>query len=84
MKKIFLAMIDSLGGPDRVNNLLSTLNIPTINNKTLMVMERRAGENVEAVAKVLQRRRLRKLIMWKCRKLYSVYFFCSDEPKKII
>lgn len=52
MKKIFLAMIDSLGGPDRVNNLLSTLNIPTINNKTLMVMERRAEESVEAVAKV--------------------------------
>lgn len=52
MKKIFLAMIDSLGGPDKVNNLLSTLNIPTINNKTLMVMERRAGESVEAVAKV--------------------------------
>lgn len=50
MKKIFLAMIDSLGGPDRVNNLPSTLNIPTINNKTLMVMERRAGESVEAVA----------------------------------
>lgn len=52
MKKIFLAMIDSLGGPDRVNNLLSTLNIPTINNKTLMLMERHAGESVEAVAKV--------------------------------
>lgn len=44
-------MIDSLGG-DRVNNLLSALNIPTINNKTLMVMARRAGESVEAVAKV--------------------------------
>lgn len=50
--KLGTAMIDCLGGPDRVNNLLSTLNIPTINNKTLMVMERRAGESVEAVAKV--------------------------------
>lgn len=45
-------MIDSLGGPDRVNILLSTLNIPTINNKTLMVKERSAGESVETVPKV--------------------------------
>ncbi|XP_062590600.1 uncharacterized protein LOC134252182 [Saccostrea cucullata] len=48
--KLGTAMIDSLGGPDRVNNLLSTLNIPTINNKTLMSMQRRAGENVESVS----------------------------------
>lgn len=53
-------MIDSLGGPDRANNLLSTLNIPTINNKTLMVLERRAGESVETVAKVTTKKAAEK------------------------
>ncbi|XP_061170366.1 uncharacterized protein LOC133179689 [Saccostrea echinata] len=50
--KLGTAMTDSLGGPDRVNNLLSTLNITTVNNKTLMAMERRAGENVESIAQL--------------------------------
>ena len=43
-------MIDSIGGADRVNNFLSTLNIPTINHKSLKIMERRAGVKVEEVA----------------------------------
>ncbi|XP_060582422.1 uncharacterized protein LOC132738835, partial [Ruditapes philippinarum] len=33
--KLGTAMIDSVGGPMRVNNLLSTLNIPTIGNKNM-------------------------------------------------
>lgn len=33
--KLGTAMIDSVGGPVRVNNLLSTLNIPTIGNKNM-------------------------------------------------
>lgn len=44
------AMIDGLGGPDKVNNLLSTLNIKPINHKNLKVIERRAGRMVESVA----------------------------------
>ena len=43
-------MIDSIGGPDRVNNFLSTLNMKTIGPKTLKAIERRAGERVETVA----------------------------------
>lgn len=47
----FTAMIDSIGGPDKVNNMLSTLNIPPISGKNLKSMERRAGEVVEEVAR---------------------------------
>lgn len=47
---IFTAMIDSIGGPVKVNNMLSTLNIPPIGEKNLKCMERRAGEVVEKVA----------------------------------
>jgi len=36
-KKLFLAMIGSLGGPGKVNNFLSTLNIKPINQKNLKV-----------------------------------------------
>lgn len=43
-------MIDSIGGTDRVNNFLSTLNLKPIGPKTLKEFERRAGENVESVA----------------------------------
>lgn len=43
-------MIDSIGGPVKVNNMLSTLNIPPIGEKNLKCMERRAGEVVEKVA----------------------------------
>lgn len=46
-----IAMIDSLGGPNRVNNFLSTLNIKPIDQKNLKSMERRAGQKIEAVAK---------------------------------
>jgi len=34
---LFLAMIDSLGGADKANNLLSTLNIKPINLRNLKV-----------------------------------------------
>lgn len=46
-----IAMIDSLGGPNRVNNFLSTLNIKPIDQKNLKSMERRAGLKNEEVAK---------------------------------
>ncbi|XP_062601776.1 uncharacterized protein LOC134263439 [Saccostrea cucullata] len=49
--KLGTAMIDSIGGPDKVNNILSTLNIPTISSKILKSMERRAGEVIEEVAR---------------------------------
>ncbi|WAR00191.1 hypothetical protein MAR_024563, partial [Mya arenaria] len=38
-------MIDCVGGPTNVNNMLSTLNIPTLANNKLM-----EGEAVESVA----------------------------------
>jgi hypothetical protein len=40
-------MIDSVGGPQRMNNILATLNLPTISHKNLKVMERRAGAMIE-------------------------------------
>lgn len=52
-EKIFLVMIDSFGGLDRVNNFLLILNIFIINNKILMVMECCVGESVEVVVKVI-------------------------------
>lgn len=48
---LMIAMIDSLGGPNRVNNFLSTLNIKPIDQKNLKSMERRAGQKIEEVAK---------------------------------
>ena len=44
-------MIDSVGGPDRLNNLLSTLNIKPLKKRTLKNVEWRGGSYVEAVAK---------------------------------
>lgn len=46
-----IALIDSLGGPTRVNNFLSSLNIKPIDQKNLKSMERRAGQKIEEVAK---------------------------------
>lgn len=43
-------MIDSLGGPRRVNNMLATLNLKTISDSNLKRMEKRAGEIVEKVS----------------------------------
>lgn len=43
-------MIDSLGGPQRVNNFLTTLDLPYISHKNLKVMERRAGHIIENFA----------------------------------
>ncbi|XP_061170199.1 uncharacterized protein LOC133179458 isoform X2 [Saccostrea echinata] len=48
--KLGAAMIDSVGGPQRMNNFLATLDLPTVNNKNLKVMERRAGEMIEKFA----------------------------------
>jgi hypothetical protein len=43
-------MIDSLGGPKRVINMLSTLNLKTISDTNLKEMERRAGDVIEQVS----------------------------------
>ena len=43
-------MIDSIGGMDRVNNYLTTLNLKPISVDKLKKMERRAGAHVETVA----------------------------------
>lgn len=43
-------MIDSVGGPNKVNNMLAALNIPTISNSKLKKMERRSGPIIEKVA----------------------------------
>ena len=44
-------MIDSLGGPCRVNNFLTALNMKPISNDNLKKMENRAGPFVERFAK---------------------------------
>jgi len=49
-------MIDNIGGPGRVNNFLTTLNVPPICNRNLKSMERRAGSVVEAVADISMRK----------------------------
>uniref|UniRef100_K1Q499 Mutator-like transposase domain-containing protein n=1 Tax=Magallana gigas TaxID=29159 RepID=K1Q499_MAGGI len=49
--KLGTAMIDSLGGPDRVNNVLAALNLKPISQKNLKMIERRAGNFVESIAK---------------------------------
>ena len=43
-------MIDSLGGPQRVNNFLTTLDLSYISHKNLKVMDRRAGYIIEKFA----------------------------------
>lgn len=43
-------MIDNIGGPRRVNNFFTTLNVPAISNINLKAMERRAGAAVEMVS----------------------------------
>ena len=43
-------MVDSIGGPRRVNNFLYTMNIPVISNTNLKTMERRAGTSIEVVS----------------------------------
>ncbi|KAH3729060.1 hypothetical protein DPMN_055023 [Dreissena polymorpha] len=43
-------MVDSLGGPSGVNNILSTLNLKTISETSLKIMEQRASEEIEQVA----------------------------------
>ncbi|KAH3711760.1 hypothetical protein DPMN_071434 [Dreissena polymorpha] len=43
-------MIDSLGGPRRVNNMLATLNLKTISDTNLKKMVKRAGDVIEQVS----------------------------------
>ncbi|KAH3819392.1 hypothetical protein DPMN_121125 [Dreissena polymorpha] len=43
-------MMDSLSGPSRVNKMLSTLNLKTISDTNLKIMEQPAGEVIEQVA----------------------------------
>lgn len=47
---VIAAMIDSIGEPQRVNNCLTTLDLPSISHKNLKCMERRAGNLIEAYA----------------------------------
>ncbi|KAH3815958.1 hypothetical protein DPMN_144497 [Dreissena polymorpha] len=42
-------MLESLGGPSRVINMLSTLNLKTIPDINLKIMEQLAGEVIEKV-----------------------------------
>ena len=44
-----LASVDSLGGPSRVNTMLSTINLKIISNTNLKIMEQPAGEVIEQV-----------------------------------
>ncbi|CAC5355427.1 unnamed protein product [Mytilus coruscus] len=53
-------MIDALGSPQRVNNVLSILNLPPISHKNLKVMERRAGEMIEGFANLSMDQRCRE------------------------
>ncbi|XP_060588030.1 uncharacterized protein LOC132743517 [Ruditapes philippinarum] len=48
--KLGTAMIDSLGGPRRVNNMLATLNLKTVSETNLKKMEKRAGVVLEKVS----------------------------------
>ena len=49
-------MIDSLGGPVKVNNFLAALNMKPIGNKNLKIMEERAGAVVESLSKESSRK----------------------------
>ncbi|XP_053400902.1 uncharacterized protein LOC128557554 isoform X2 [Mercenaria mercenaria] len=44
-------MIDSLGGAEKVNNLLAVLNLKAIHPKNLKLMETRAGEAIQEVSR---------------------------------
>ena len=43
-------MIDNIGGYDRVNNFLSTLNMRALSQSSLKKMERLAGDGVDEVS----------------------------------
>ncbi|VDH90482.1 Hypothetical predicted protein [Mytilus galloprovincialis] len=53
-------MIDTLGGPQRVKYVLSTLNLPPILLENLKVMERRSGEMIEGFANLSMDQRCRE------------------------
>ncbi|XP_053389293.1 uncharacterized protein LOC123543346 isoform X1 [Mercenaria mercenaria] len=44
-------MIDSLGGAEKVNNLLAVLNLKAIHPKNLKLLENRAGEAIQEVSR---------------------------------
>ena len=43
-------MIDSIGGPQRADNILTTLDLPSISHNNLKAMERRAGQMIKDYA----------------------------------
>ena len=43
-------MIGNVGGPKRMNNLITILDVSFINSRSLKTMERRAGQIVEKYA----------------------------------
>ena len=50
MLLVLVAMIDSIGGLQRVNNFLTTLDLPSISHQNLKAMERCAGQMIEDYA----------------------------------
>ncbi|KAH3770132.1 hypothetical protein DPMN_171414 [Dreissena polymorpha] len=48
--KLETASVDSLDGPSGVNTMLSTINLKTISDTNLKIMEQPAGEVIEQVA----------------------------------
>lgn len=71
-------MIDALGGPQRVNNVLTTLNLPPISHKNLKVMERRAGDMIEDFANLSMEQRGREAFEAEKRQV----FFLSSQQRK--
>lgn len=53
--KLITTMIDTLGGPVQVNNLLAALNLKTISDANLKKMETRAGEVGLSLSKDISR-----------------------------
>ena len=47
---ILVAMIDSIGGPVKVNNMLTALNLKEIPDRNLKLMERRVGPGILSYA----------------------------------
>ncbi|CAC5355926.1 unnamed protein product [Mytilus coruscus] len=71
--KLGAAMIDALGGLQRVNTVLSTLNLPPISHKNVKVMERRAGEVIEGFANLSMDQRCREVFEAEMRVVFHGY-----------
>ena len=70
-------MIDSVDGPQKMNNFLATLNLPPINNKNLKVMERRAGAMIEKYAEENMRTESQKAFVEEMQ--YVFYGICAKS-----